>query len=242
MTTKLLLKTYKTQIMNICPSCGNKLTDDQAKFCPRCGTKLEDLTSTLVSEETQKNLRPQTATSNEITFGIAISNFWSNYFNFSGRATRAEFWYAWLFLFLIQCAIFTFNTLSIPFSLLFAPLGIFLSTITVIWYLVAFFPFLSLHFRRFRDAGKSFGIWLIVFLGICLEIYLGGDYLFSNGVLSKYSDLVNRSFIFGWGCLVVWIIHGFFILIYPTNYNPKRSSAIPFIILIIGILAFTLPI
>ncbi len=75
MTTKLLLKTYKTQIMNICPSCGNKLTDDQAKFCPRCGTKLKYLLS------------------GEMTFGKAISNFWSNYFNFSGRATPPEFWY-----------------------------------------------------------------------------------------------------------------------------------------------------
>ena len=36
-----------------------------------------------------------------MNFPNAIQSFLNNYFNFKGRASRSEFWYAYLFLFII---------------------------------------------------------------------------------------------------------------------------------------------
>lgn len=35
-----------------------------------------------------------------MNFGEAVSSFFRNYVNFSGRASRSEFWYSYLFIFI----------------------------------------------------------------------------------------------------------------------------------------------
>jgi uncharacterized membrane protein YhaH (DUF805 family) len=73
-----------------------------------------------------------------VGFGEAISRGFTNYFTFSGRASRPEYW--WWVLFTALVAI-------IPLSIL-----------------VTFIPSLSLASRRFHDIGKS-GWWQILPLG-----------------------------------------------------------------------------
>ena len=58
-----------------CSQCGVD-NNDSASFCKTCGVSLA---------------------SHRISFSDAISLAFKNYVNFSGRATRAEFW--WFFLF-----------------------------------------------------------------------------------------------------------------------------------------------
>ena len=78
----------------------------------------------------------------------AIANFWTGYFNFSGRSTRSEFWFGVLFIFFVNwlCAIF------------FTPLvGMILNLIMVI-------PGLALALRRYRDAGLSAWLYFIPYV------------------------------------------------------------------------------
>jgi len=79
-----------------------------------------------------------------IGFGTAISNFWNKYFDFTGRATRAEFWFGLLFVFIINWLFAMFVG------------GIVTSVVSVI----LFIPMMSLAIRRFRDAGIS--VWLYI--------------------------------------------------------------------------------
>jgi uncharacterized membrane protein YhaH (DUF805 family) len=78
-----------------------------------------------------------------VGFGEAISRGFNNYFTFSGRATRAEYWWWYLFTTLVQ---------MIPF----------IGGLIVLGVLI---PSLSVTSRRLHDIGKS-GWWqLVMFLG-----------------------------------------------------------------------------
>lgn len=70
-------------------------------------------------------------------FVQAVSAFFSNYFNFSGRASRSEFWWAILFMFIV----------SILVS--------FIPLLDVAWTLGSFFPSISLATRRLHDINRS---------------------------------------------------------------------------------------
>ncbi|KAA8818304.1 hypothetical protein CSQ85_09080 [Bifidobacterium rousetti] len=87
-------------------------------------------------------------------FGDAIRRYWTGYVRFDGRASRSEFWFAMLFLFLVGLVVSW-----IPF-------------INVIWGLATFLPSLAIAVRRLHDAGKP-GWWLAL-------LYAGG---FVSGIL-----------------------------------------------------------
>ena len=99
-----------------CPTCGKGNPAD-AQFCGVCGANL---------------ISGETAVGTELPmvgFGQAISSGFSNYFTFSGRATRGEFWWWFLFQFLIGL---------IPFA-----------------FLVTLIPELAVTSRRLHDSGRS---------------------------------------------------------------------------------------
>ena len=75
-----------------CKTCG-KENDSSAKFCGVCGTQLI---------EDSIDFDPQSIGSENpmIGFGAAIQLGFKNYINFRGRATRAEYWWWFLFVFL----------------------------------------------------------------------------------------------------------------------------------------------
>lgn len=81
--------------------------------------------------------------------GQAISAYFTNYFNFSGRASRSEFWWAILFNFLVGLVV----------SLI--------PIINVVWSLATFFPSISLATRRLHDTNRSG--WLQL-LALCFPI------------------------------------------------------------------------
>ena len=81
-------------------------------------------------------------------FGTAIKLFFHNWKNFSGRSTRSEFWYAYLFQMIIGTVIG-----YVPFL----PLLIFGLVIS----LVVYIPFLAVSIRRLHDIGKS-GWWYLI--------------------------------------------------------------------------------
>jgi uncharacterized membrane protein YhaH (DUF805 family) len=69
----------------------------------------------------------------------AVTGWFKNYFNFTGRSTRAEFWWMYLVIFLIEIVCKLVSSL-VPGA------GIALMVVTHV-------PWLALMTRRYRDAG-----------------------------------------------------------------------------------------
>ena len=118
-----------------CSTCGNDNPAD-AQFCGGCGASLDVSTTSGIGAAA--SALPM------VKFPQAIKLGFKNYFKFSGRATRAEFWWFLLFTQLIW-----FITL-VPIIGLVARLAIVVSVEIAL--LIAT---ISLTSRRFHDIGKS---------------------------------------------------------------------------------------
>lgn len=114
-----------------------------------------------------------------MTFTESINNCYGNYFNFSGRASRSEYWWFYLFNILVSfvyCILFLFlaggaiiaamagGDLSAAFSGS-IPL-VLLSVIYKIYCIGTIIPGLAVTFRRLHDTGRS--AWNIFFVLIPL--------------------------------------------------------------------------
>ena len=137
-----------------CPNCGVE-TDSTGVFCGNCGANLRTV------EVDFGTLLPR------VSFVDAIKLGFSNYFTFSGRSRRSEYWFWSLF-----------DILFVGASLLLDGLaggggGIFLISI-----LVTLIPSLAVTARRLHDTGKS-GWWqllgLVPFGGIVLLVFCVQD-------------------------------------------------------------------
>lgn len=123
-----------------CHQCGSE-NDDSVRFCEECGSSQVGRT---VSQS-----------GGMVSFTEAISLAFNNYLNFNGRATRAEFW--WFFLFttllsLVTQAIDTFSSIGI---------------LNLISSLIVLIPSLSVGVRRLHDINKS-GWWLLLWFAIII--------------------------------------------------------------------------
>lgn len=79
----------------------------------------------------------------------AVSNSLKNYANFKGRATRKEFWFFYLFFYLMIAA----------GSFLDGFTGI--EIFTAVFYLALLIPYLAVAVRRMHDTGRS-GWYLLI--------------------------------------------------------------------------------
>lgn len=84
--------------------------------------------------------------------------FLKNYVNFNGRAGRKEFWYAFLFNFVVTFILG-----------LFGKVGMWL---TAIWSLAVLLPFLGVAARRLHDINKSGWLILLALIPLIGEIIL----------------------------------------------------------------------
>lgn len=126
-----------------------------------------------------------------ISMAQAFKNFWRNYFNFTGTATRAEYW--WMTLYLIIFTIFWIPTtimiiIATPAHhtadfTSFWQIFTHSSLLTMMWILLTIslfialaIPSLSLHVRRYRDTGlNEIWVWLIFILTIVFNFYSPRD-------------------------------------------------------------------
>ena len=80
-----------------------------------------------------------------MSFGEAIKSFFVKYAVFKGRARRSEYWYAWLFVFLVSAGI----------AILFPGHDADASAQSDLWSLVTLVPGLAIGARRLHDTGRS---------------------------------------------------------------------------------------
>ena len=106
--------------------------------------------------------------SSEVTFNSSVVSFFNNFVNFNGVATRAEFWWAQLFIWIVEIfglflfwtgAMFSFTMNGGSAGVLFY-LGLFVMVAASIVFII---PQVSLTVRRLHDAGLS-GVWALLLL------------------------------------------------------------------------------
>ena len=90
---------------------------------------------------------------------FAIDKAFRNYFNFSGRSNRSEFWYFFLFILIGNFLTHLIDTYIIGYHP--EEMGI----VSGIFFLATAIPQLSLTFRRLHDTGKS-GWWFLLSFSI----------------------------------------------------------------------------
>jgi uncharacterized membrane protein YhaH (DUF805 family) len=94
---------------------------------------------------------------------------YKRYADFSGRASRMEYWLFMLFLTVGLIALFFIElTLEFPFIL------------TMIFGIGSIIPYLAVHWRRLHDTNRS-GVWIL----ITLVPFIGGIWLFVLTVLDS---------------------------------------------------------
>lgn len=89
----------------------------------------------------------------QVGFGEAISMAFSKYCCFSGRASRSEYWFFSLFVFIVQAIFSTGVTVGDSLTLLGSLSGVF--------GLAVLLPSLGLTIRRLHDIGKGGG-WIFI--------------------------------------------------------------------------------
>ena len=90
----------------------------------------------------------------------SYKTFWKKAFNFNGRSTRKEYWWAYLANTIIYFLLFIFASIS---STINETLGLLFDTIYVLYSLGQFIPSISIIIRRVRDMGKG---WQWIFINL----------------------------------------------------------------------------
>ena len=86
--------------------------------------------------------------------------FWKKAFDFKGRSTRSEYWWAYLTNIIIYFLLAIFVGIS---SAINETLGLLFSLIYILYSLGQFIPTLSIIIRRVRDMGKG---WQWIFINL----------------------------------------------------------------------------
>ena len=166
----------------ICNLCKANNTEG-SQFCMNCGRSLDTVsleeTSSIQAAETTAEL-PM------VEFGEAIKRAISNYFNFRGRATRAEYW--WFFL-----AMQVINLIS-----LLPIIGWIISALGTLFVII---PSISLGARRLHDIGRT-GWWQLAWVGILF----GGSAFFYATLVAAFGIDDNQKLDSGGGFFVVGLM------------------------------------
>lgn len=122
-----------------CQKCGKKNSDD-ANFCFSCGAKIAILGTS------DKKITPVIMPKEQMTFSNSISTCLDKYCDFNGRASRSEFWWFYLFNWLLNWALWMVD-----------PSGI----VPLIVSLMLLLPYTSVTVRRLHDTNRSG--WYLLF-------------------------------------------------------------------------------
>lgn len=148
-----------------CGNCGEALTA-RGRFCTSCGSPVQGQGvsggGTEVASEADRSRPGVSDAPRPMGFGESVRYSYGNYFRFSGRASRSEFWFWALYNVLVILAL---RLLVIEF----APN---LSFLVPCFVLSSVIPNLARVVRRLQDTGKSWPYALVVFIPLVGNILL----------------------------------------------------------------------
>ena len=147
----------------------------------------------------------------------AAKLFFTNYFDFSGRASRGEFWWAYLAFFIVSTILFIVDGVIVGMifgftdnELLSITENEFLSTngfFSNIFSLVTFIGWISLTSRRLQDNGHT-GWWQLAYFSIIPTIILWVFFISADGnpVLLSFSIIFTIITLALYILILVWLI------------------------------------
>ena len=91
-----------------------------------------------------------------MNFTEAVTSVFTNYATFSGRARRSEYWYFFLFNFIVNLVLNTLSRLTHGSAII--------AIISVIYSLAVLVPSLAVVWRRLHDLGKSGAYFFFIFI------------------------------------------------------------------------------
>jgi uncharacterized membrane protein YhaH (DUF805 family) len=141
---RLLENVERKSVDMKCPICG---TDNpaNARFCGNCR-------QSLVEESTAGSVGVETAELPAVGFPAAVKLGFQRYVDFSGRSSRAEFWW-WSFFSSLGYIVAAIIDLAAGDEAIFSSL----------WGLALFIPALAISVRRLHDINRS-AWWLLLHL------------------------------------------------------------------------------
>lgn len=112
----------------------------------------------------------------QVSYGAAVRRAFDNYATFSGRASRSEYWWFYLFYFVVFFSLYVGGlilmiTCEYDHQALMI-IGIILMIIAGLFNLACILPNLSLTFRRLHDTGRSGWNWCWSFVPLVGPIML----------------------------------------------------------------------
>ena len=173
-----------------CPVCGKDNLED-SRFCGICGVPL--IASTASGIETATSELPK------VSFPQAVKLGFKNYFKFSGRATRAEYWWWLLFTVLTGIGLDVVDTLACTMGDSGQGLLGFLFKLATI------IPSFALGVRRLHDINRT-GWWLLVWGFFPMAAIGGGILLVSFFLLDNFLILAVLGFAMAIGFGILGII------------------------------------
>lgn len=206
--------TEVNQAQSYCTNCGRKL-ESGWRVCPICGMTIEP------SEDVVSDVAEGAP---EIPgFGRAIVICFRKYVDFSGRASRSEFWFWFLFCWLVQVAQ---NAVMAPFFIhrigatphFSAPHGL-VSNPLAFLSLALLLPSLAVAVRRLHDTNRS-GAWVVTYLVISV-----GLAILTIPLLFIAAFMDNPSH--GDEMIVTTVITGFFALVATLQVIAIVMLALP---------------
>ncbi|HCI4546038.1 DUF805 domain-containing protein [Klebsiella quasipneumoniae] len=96
-----------------------------------------------------------------MTYGQAYLSGWKGTFNFSGRASRQQFWTFFLINLLIASAPLAVWWLATSFNPQYGILSFVVIPFAELWLLLMTLPLLAIGCRRMHDIGRS-GLWFVL--------------------------------------------------------------------------------
>ncbi len=105
-----------------------------------------------------------------MSFGAAITSYFSKYVTFNGRARRSEFWFAVLFTALVSTAISIVFPGEVQYINGMPVQGT--SVVSDLWSLATLLPSLAITWRRLHDIGRKGTYFFFVLIPIVGAIML----------------------------------------------------------------------
>lgn len=164
-----------------------------------------------------------------ITMSQSFKSYWKNYFNFTGTATRAEYWWmavwsipifiVW-FIVTIMITVFSFESqgkINVEFDTFteffqHIPVSLMVwSLLSVLILLALIIPTLSLSVRRYRDSGlNEIAVWVLSALSLLL------------GWVTSFNAFQSNFFSISFSIMSVVSIVQLIISVLPTNQLTHR--------------------
>ncbi len=138
----------------------------------------------------------------KVTFAGAFCDYWLRYFDFTGVSTRAQYWWVFLFIVLINVFCSLLNVQAISWL------------ITVLM----FVPTRAVSFRRFHDAGFS-GWWnLAPYLLLCAWRMIRSEtWMFYLNLEQFPTDLKVFSVL-----AIIWFLFSLFVFVQPSKKTNNK--------------------